>query len=70
MHPIHRNWTPEMVAYFKFNRKDLATGKEKVFLPIIPNLYELKDKLEKVDRNPYQKLLKNGLSTIRKNCFQ
>ena len=58
VHPIHRNWTPEMVAYFKFNRKDLATGKEKVFLPIIPNLYELKDKLEKVDRNPYQRTVK------------
>lgn len=49
VHPIHRSWTPEMVNNFKFTREN------KVFLPIIPNLYELKDKLDKVNRNPYKR---------------
>lgn len=55
IHPIHRNWSQEMVKAYKFKRKDAATGKFKVFLPIIPNLYELKDKLEKVKRNPFER---------------
>ena len=59
VHPIHRDWTPEMVEAFKFNRKDTTTGKDKVFLPIIPNLYELKDKLEKVNRNPYKRTVED-----------
>jgi hypothetical protein len=58
VHPIHRDWTPEMVKAFKFYRKDAITGQNKVFLPIIPNLYELKDKLEKVNRNPYSRTVK------------
>lgn len=48
IHPIHSSWTPEMVEAFKFTRD------KKVFLPIIPNLYELKDKIEKGHRNPFK----------------
>jgi hypothetical protein len=41
-----------MVEAFKFPRKG------KYFLPIIPNLYELKDKLEGIKRNPYERTIK------------
>lgn len=51
VHPIHKKWSPEMVKSFKFKREDPKTGIEKVFLPIIPNLHELKDK----NRNPYKR---------------
>lgn len=52
IHPIHKNWTPEMVNAFKFIRD------KKIFLPIIPNLYELKDKLEGTKRNPFERTVK------------
>lgn len=53
IHPIHRNWTIDMINAFKFKREG------KYFLPIIPNLFELKDKFDKVDRNPYERTVKN-----------
>ncbi len=52
IHPIHRNWTQGMINEFKFTREG------KVFLPIIPNLYELKDKLDNVKRNPFERTVK------------
>lgn len=53
IHPIHRNWTQGMINKFKFTReKENEKGQKvkKVFLPIIPNLYELKSKI-----NPYHR---------------
>ncbi|MBL7728467.1 MAG: hypothetical protein JNM68_12310 [Dinghuibacter sp.] len=47
VHPIHRNWTSDMVQQFRFERDG------KTFLPIIPDLYWLKEKLEQQKRNPY-----------------
>ncbi len=34
VHPIHQDWTPEMVAKFKIKRK----GDTRIYLPIIPDL--------------------------------
>ncbi|PIF43875.1 hypothetical protein CLU96_0795 [Chryseobacterium sp. 52] len=49
-HQIHKSWTQEMVDKFKV--KDRVTGK--YFLPIIPDLYKLKRKLDKQEEpNPF-----------------
>lgn len=63
VHPIHKDWTPEMVEKFKFSRNG------KTFLPIIPNLYELKDKLEKVKRNPYRRTVEQWPEYNPENLF-
>lgn len=50
IHPIHANWTPEMVDLFKMPGKD-----GKIFLPIIPDLYWLRNKLEGNSNNPFHR---------------
>jgi hypothetical protein len=47
VHPIHRDWTPEMVQTFKVERDG------KIFLPIIPDLHILKLRREKKRFNPF-----------------
>ncbi|WP_426485295.1 hypothetical protein [Flavobacterium sp. 2] len=51
VHPIHSKWSTEMVKAFKFTRD------KKVFLPIIPDLQELKIKMDNgnKNRNPYER---------------
>jgi hypothetical protein len=61
IHPIHRNWTPEMIKVFKFKREDSVTGEKKVFLPIIPNMYDAKyyfENSKKEKRNPFDRTVK------------
>jgi hypothetical protein len=51
VHPIHANWTKEMVDYFK---KPGDEEKGTFFLPIIPDLYFLKEQIEKTYEGPYK----------------
>jgi hypothetical protein len=51
VHPIHANWTKEMENYFK---KPGDEEKGTFFLPIIPDLYFLKEQIEKTYEGPYQ----------------
>lgn len=48
VHPIHRSWTEEMVEQLSFERDG------KTFLPIIPDMYVLKEKLQNSKKNPYE----------------
>jgi hypothetical protein len=41
-HPIHKDWTPEMVKLFRRPGKEKGT----VLLPIVPDLYMLKEKFD------------------------
>jgi hypothetical protein len=58
-----------MVDLFIFKRKDKDTGEDKFFLPIIPNLQELKDKLENVKRNPFERTVKEWPTYNPENLF-
>lgn len=49
IHPIHRSWTPEMVEIFK---QEGADGK--VYLPIIPDLNLLQEKMTGTFRNKWE----------------
>ncbi|EJL75095.1 hypothetical protein [Chryseobacterium populi] len=52
VHPIHKNWTPEMIHLFKIEKKRMG----KVFLPVIPDLYLLKEKMEDPKApNPFER---------------
>ena len=54
VHPIHADWTDEMVAMFKRPGKDGS-----VFLPIVPDLYMLKEKFGGgKERNPLERTVK------------
>lgn len=53
IHEIHRDWTPEMVDYFKMKDKD-----GNIYLPIIPDLFYLKDLMNKTYEGPYQQSVK------------
>lgn len=48
-HPIHQGWTKEMRDKLKFTREG------KTFLPIIPNMYLLRDKLLNKSSNPFER---------------
>lgn len=72
VHPIHRNWSQEMIDVLKFKREDLTTGKKKVFLPIIPNMYDLKYYVEnskKDNRNPYIRTVEEWPTYNPENLF-
>lgn len=51
IHPIHQGWTEEMREAFKFKREG------KFFLPIIPNMYLLRDKLLRQPQNPFEHIV-------------
>jgi hypothetical protein len=53
IHPIHRQWTDEMVDYLKVERDG------KTFLPIVPDLYYLRDRILGDKPNPYQYTIKD-----------
>jgi hypothetical protein len=52
VHPIHATWTDEMVRLFKMERDG------KTFLPIIPDLHLMRDRLKQKEPNPYQYSIK------------
>lgn len=53
VHPIHKNWTPEMINLLKKKKRG------RIFLPIIPDLHYLKRKFEnKSDGSPYKRTVK------------
>lgn len=61
VHPIHKNWSPEMIKIFQFKREDSVTGERKVFLPIIPNMHDAKyyfENAKKEKRNPFDRTVK------------
>lgn len=49
VHPIHQSWTPEMIEYFKMPGKDGSC-----YLPIVPDLYFLRERMERHTRNPFK----------------
>lgn len=54
-HPIHDNWTPEMVGLFQRP----STEPDTVLLPIIPDLHILREKMaEGRERNPFERTVK------------
>jgi hypothetical protein len=53
IHPIHQSWTAEMVEFFKMERDG------KVFLPIIPDLIFLKEKMANTYMGPYTLTVKD-----------
>lgn len=44
-HPIHRNWTEESLEKYKIKKRDKATGEYQFYLPIIPDLNIVLNKL-------------------------
>jgi hypothetical protein len=48
VHPIHQSWSADMIKHFKFRRD----GKD--FLPIVPDLYLLRSKLQGAPPNPFK----------------
>lgn len=48
-HPIHADWTDEMIALFGIQRKD-----EPLFLPIIPDMNVILEKLKGIKDDPYR----------------
>lgn len=48
IHPIHKDWTPEMVKLFG------RVIDDKTYLPVVPDLYYLKNKLDGKPNDPYQ----------------
>lgn len=50
-HPIHKNWTSEMIDIFEIRSEKKDEGI--LLLPIIPDLYKLKEELNDINRNPF-----------------
>lgn len=53
IHPIHKDWPAEMRELFKMPGKDGS-----IYLPIIPDLYFLKQKKENTYEGPFQRTIK------------
>ncbi len=53
IHEIHRDWTPEMVDMFKVKDKD-----GNIYLPIIPDLFFVNEKLTNTYEGPFKKTVK------------
>lgn len=54
-HPIHKNWSKEMITMFSRPTKE----KDVVLLPVIPDLYMLKEKFNGgKERNPFEPTVK------------
>jgi hypothetical protein len=54
VHPIHKSWTKEMIQYFKMPGKDGSC-----YLPIIPDMLLLKQKVENTFKDPHARTVKD-----------
>ncbi len=66
-HPIHKNWTSEMIDIFKIRSEKKDEGI--LLLPIIPDLYRLKEKVEKTNKNPLKHSVENWPQYNPQNLF-
>jgi hypothetical protein len=53
VHPIHQNWTEDMVQLFSMKRDG------KTYLPIIPDLHLMRERLAGREPNPFEYTVKN-----------